>query len=87
MKYTLTDGSNNQKVIRRRLAKPDEKTMLVELNDKDMVNLQTIQVEFYKRLAKHCGAVTVNFQLNGQIVHSVTIPEGIDDSFETLIRL
>ena len=87
MKYTLTDGSNNQKVIRRRLAKPDEKTMLVELNDKDMVNLQTIQVEFYKRLAKHCGAVTVNFQLNGQIVHTVTIPEGIDDSFETLIRL
>ena len=87
MKYTLTDSSNNQKVIRRRLSKPDEKTMLVELNDKDMVNLQTINVEFYKRLAKHCGEVTVNFQLNGKIIHSVTIPEGIDDSFETLIRL
>ena len=87
MKYTLTDGANNQKVIRRRLSKPDEKTMLVELNDKDMVNLQTINVELYKRLAKHCGNVTVNFQLNGKIVHSVTIPEGIDDSFETLIRL
>ena len=87
MKYTLTDNANNQKVIRRRLAKPDEKTMIVELNDKDMVNLQTINVEFYKRLAKHCGDVTVNFQLNGKIIHSVTIPEGIDDSFETLIRL
>ena len=87
MKYTLTDGSNNQKVIRRRLAKPDEKTMIVELNDKDMVNLQTINVEFYKRLAKHCGEVTVNFQLNGKVVHSVVIPEGIDESFETLIRL
>ena len=87
MKYTLTDGANNQKVIRRRLAKPDEKTMIVELNDKDMVNLQTINVEFYKRLAKHCGDVTVNFQLNGKVVHSVIIPEGIDDSFETLIRL
>jgi VCBS repeat-containing protein len=87
MKYTLTDGANNQKVIRRRLAKPDEKTMIVELNDKDMVNLQTINVEFYKRLAKHCGDVTVNFQLNGKVIHSVIIPEGIDDSFETLIRL
>ena len=87
MKYTLTDAANNQKVIRRRLSKPDEKTMLVELNDKDMVNLQTINVEFYKRLAKHCGDVTVNFQLNGKIIHSVIIPEGIDDSFETLIRL
>ena len=87
MKYTLTDAANNQKVIRRRISKPDEKTMLVELNDKDMVNLQTINVEFYKRLAKHCGDVTVNFQLNGKIIHSVIIPEGIDDSFETLIRL
>ena len=87
MKYTLTDGANNQKVVRRRLSKPDGNAMLVELNDKDMVNLQTINVELYKRLAKHCGNVTVNFQLNGKVVHSVTIPEGISDSFETLIRL
>jgi hypothetical protein len=87
MKYTLTDKANNQKVIRRRLSKPDEKTMLVELSSKDMIDIQTIEVEFYKRLAKHCGDVTVNFQLNGKLIHSVIIPANIDDSFETLIRL
>jgi len=87
MKYILTDKANNQKVVRRRLAKPDEKTMVVELSDKDLVEVQTIEVEFFKRLAKHCGGVTVNFQLNGKVIHSVTIPESIDDSFETLIRL
>jgi len=87
MKYVLTDKANNQKVVRRRLSKPDEKTMVVELSDKDLVEIQTIEVEFFKRLAKNCGGVTVNFQLNGKVVHTVTIPEGIDDSFETLIRL
>jgi len=87
MKYILTDKANNQKVVRRRLSKPDEKTMVVELSDKDLVEIQTIEVEFFKRLAKNCGGVTVNFQLNGKVIHSVTIPEGIDDSFETLIRL
>ncbi len=87
MKYILTDKANNQKVVRRRLAKPDEKTMVVELSDKDLVEVQTIEIEFFKRLAKHCGGVTVNFQLNGKVIHSATIPEGIDDSFETLIRL
>jgi hypothetical protein len=87
MKYTLTDKANNQKVVRRRLSKPDEKTMLVELSDKDMVDIQTIEVELYKRLAKHCGDVTVNFQLKGKLIHSVIIPASIDDSFETLIRL
>jgi len=87
MKYILTDKANNQKIVRRRLAKPDEKTMVVELSDKDLVEVQTIEVEFFKRLAKHCGGVTVNFQLNGKVIHTVTIPEGIDDSFETLIRL
>ena len=87
MKYTLTDNGNNQKVVRRRLAKPDNNTMLVELSDKDMLNIQTIDVELYKRLAKHLGNVTINFQLNGKVIHSVTLPEGIDDSFETLIRI
>ncbi len=87
MKYTLTDKANNQKVIRRRLAKPNENTMMVELKDKDMVDLKTINVEFYKRLAKNMGNVTVNFQLNGKVINSVVIPEGIDDSFETLISL
>ena len=87
MKYTLSDKANNQKVVRRRLAKPDDKTMIVELNDKDMVGLTTIEVEFYKRLAKHCGDVTVKFMLKGTQVHSVTIPADIDDVFTTIIHL
>ena len=87
MKYTLSDKANNQKVVRRRLAKPDDKTMVVELNDKDMVGLTTIEVEFFKRLAKHCGDVTVKFMLKGTQVHSVTIPAGIDDAFTTIIHL
>ena len=87
MKYTLSDKDNNQKVVRRRLAKPDDKTMIVELNDKDMVGLTTIEVEFFKRLAKHCGDVTVKFMLKGTQVHSVTIPAGIDDVFTTIIHL
>ena len=87
MKYTLSDKANNQKVVRRRLAKPDDKTMIVELNDKDMVGLTTIEVEFFKRLAKHCGDVTVKFMLKGTQVHSVTIPADIDDVFTTIIHL
>lgn len=87
MKYTLSDKANNQKVVRRRLAKPDDKTMIVELNDKDLVGLTTIEVEFFKRLAKHCGDVTVKFMLKGTQVHSVTIPADIDDVFTTIIHL
>lgn len=87
MKYTLSDKANNQKIVRRRLAKPDDKSMIVELNDKDMVGLTTIEVEFYKRLAKHCGGVNVKFMLKGTQVHSVTIPEGTDDVFTTIIHL
>lgn len=87
MKYTLSDKANNQKIVRRRLAKPDDKTMIVELNDKDMVGLTTIEVEFFKRLAKHCGDVTVKFMLKGTQVHSVTIPANIDDVFTTIIHL
>ncbi|HCT63651.1 MAG TPA: hypothetical protein DIC19_06080 [Erysipelotrichaceae bacterium] len=87
MKYTLSDKANNQKIVRRRLAKPDDKTMIVELNDKDMVGLATIEVEFFKRLAKHCGDVTVKFMLKGTQVHSVTIPADIDDAYTTIIHL
>ena len=87
MKYTLSDKANNQKVVRRRLAKPNDKTMIVELNDKDMVGLATIEVEFFKRLAKHCGDVTVKFMLKGTQVHSVTIPADIDDVFTSIIHL
>ncbi len=89
IRYTLITKDGTEKTLRRRLSKPDDDqtVFIVDLNDKNLVDLAKIDVTIYKRLAKHLGNLTVNFVLHGHLVHTVLIPAEQDEEYNTIIEL
>lgn len=89
IKYIFTTEDGKTKTLRRRLSKPsdDQSTFIIDLDDKGLANISSVDVNIYKRLAKHLGDLTVNFMVRDRLVQSVVIPEGQAEKFLTTIKL
>ena len=87
MKYTVINSANQRRTHYRRLRKPNEHVMDINVDDTKLEGIRTIDVLIYKRFAKKLEGVSVRFIHNGHYVDSTTIPDEVERDFSHVIEL